>query len=172
MKNHYSTLRKNAKLIQKDVVSEPKQDLSALRKTAPDPAAVGIYKRGNVYWYRLRKNGIRSFVTLETSDFLEAITRAKALRVSPELNTGGTIAGEVEKFLAYKIKTGDFRRQTEGTSRSFLKRLVTQAGTKSPGDYTTLEATKFYRDTRELMKESSARTYVAHARSFFQWCVA
>jgi integrase len=136
-----------------------------------DPDATGIYKRGEVYWLAFQRNRKRSFVSLETGDYSEAIERAREMRSNPELNDGGLLKHEIPRFIAWKLKAEEFSRQTAHNSQLFLDHLPRIIGNKAPFQVTPAQAAQFYTTLRARMTESSAQTYVAHARSFFQWCV-
>jgi integrase len=100
-----------------------------------------------------------------------AVTRAKDIRQSPELNSGGLLNAEIERFLAYKLAACEFVRQTAHNSRLFLKHLPKVLGDIAPAKVSADDAQMFYDTLRARMKEGSAQTYVAHARSFFRWAV-
>lgn len=137
-----------------------------------DPAAIGIYRRGDIYWFAFQKNRKRSLVSLETRNYAEAIERAAEMRVAPALNTGGLLRAEITRFVAHKVASEEFTRQTAVNSAQFLDHLPRLLGDRAPHQVTDTDANRFYRTLRARMTESSAQTYVAHARSFFRWCLS
>jgi len=141
-----------------------------MRSKAKDSAARGIYKRGKFYWLAQQRNRKRVFVSLETEDFAIAVQRAQEIRDRPELNAGGLLEAEIARFIAYKIQKGDFVRDTADNSKNFLAHLPRIIGNLAPFQVGGPEVTLFYNTLRMRMTESSAQTYVAHARSFFRWC--
>ena len=45
----------------------------------------GIYLRGGVFWYARQVNGRRTWISLETNDYAEAVQRAREIMQRPEL---------------------------------------------------------------------------------------
>ena len=45
----------------------------------------GVYLRGNAYRFAKQVNARRSFVSLETDDYVAAVQRAREIRDAPEL---------------------------------------------------------------------------------------
>lgn len=116
-----------------------------------DPATLGIYKRGNIYWLAYQKNRLRSHVSLETSDYGLAIERAKEMRSAPELNQGGLLRAEFERCLDYKLKKGEFVRETAANAKNFLDHLSRTLGDVTPASVTVDDATRFYTNLRARM---------------------
>ena len=132
----------------------------------------GIYKRGSVYWLRQQRNHKRVAISLETGDLAAAITKANEIRERPEMNTGGLIEAEIERYLKYKFTEGEFTRNTKANAEQFLSHLSRIIGNLAPHRVTLADAKRFYETLKGRgMAESSAQTYVAHARSFFRWAV-
>lgn len=132
----------------------------------------GIYKRGSVYWLRQQRNHKRVAISLETGDFAEAIQKANEIRDRPELNEGGLIEAEIARYLDHKFEKGEFTRNTKHNAEQFLAHLPRIIGNVAPHRVTLADAKRFYDALKaRKMAESSAQTYVAHARSFFRWAV-
>lgn len=134
--------------------------------------ARGIYLRGSVYWLAFQRDKIRKFISLETSDFVEAVRRAQEIRRIPELNASGRIDGLIERFVAHKRDMNIYSRATARnqpyTLRAFFDRL---APSVTPADVTSADVQAFYRDCRARLSPSSALSYLMVVRSFFNWCV-
>lgn len=72
-------------------------------------AIKGLYqKRGWWYFSRMR-GGIRKTIALETRDESDAIRRALELANGPDLAIGGTLEGEIEAFVAFKLSRNEFQ---------------------------------------------------------------
>jgi hypothetical protein len=70
----------------------------------------GIYLRGRTYWLAKQVNGRRSFVSLETEDYVAAVQRAREIMDSPELRPAQSFTAEVERFLKHKFETNRYSK--------------------------------------------------------------
>lgn len=138
---------------------------------AKNPEMVGIYCRKGTYWLNYQHRHSRQFISLGTRDLAAAIVKARELRGSAALNEGGTVRAEIERYLAHKRAGGEFTDNTVRNARGFLSHLSKAVGGLAPMQVTAGDAQRFYDTLRQRMTESSAQTYVAHARSFFRWVV-
>ncbi|KAB2643758.1 MAG: hypothetical protein DVB27_12965 [Verrucomicrobia bacterium] len=75
-------------------------------------ATKGIYLKHGVYWLagRMVRGVRRPHISLQTTELVEAINRAAKIRAAPELNPSAGLAGEVEAFLAAKLKAKTYAR--------------------------------------------------------------
>ena len=64
----------------------------------------GIYLRGGVFWYTRQVNGRRTWISLETNDYAEAVQRAREIMERPELQPAQALLAEAERFLKYLIR--------------------------------------------------------------------
>ena len=134
--------------------------------------ARGLYRRGGVWWLSYQKNHKRHWVTLETTDYATAVAKAADVKAAPVLNAGGRLTAETDRFRKWKVTAGEFTRATDIGARGFLRRLVAHFGDVDPAGITEKAAQDYYAALiRSGMKVISARTYIAHAASFFAWCV-
>jgi len=81
----------------------------------------GIYLRGRTYWLAKQVNGRRSFVSLETEDYVSAVQRAREIMDSPELQPAQSFTAEVERFLKVRDKP---LQQNERGEQTLLPRHV------------------------------------------------
>lgn len=58
----------------------------------------GIYLRGKIYWFTHGTGKRRLQVSLETSDYAEAVKRAQAILDNPLLNSTDGFKAELDKF--------------------------------------------------------------------------
>ncbi len=134
--------------------------------------ARGIYRRGNVYWLALQKNGTRHFITLETSDEAEAVKRARAIRENFTLTESAPLVAEVQRFIAYKVRQQEYTRSSEVTKRN---KLLLFAASLPPGiaaaSVTTRHVQRFYDETIARASPSTALGYVMTVRAFFRWAI-
>ncbi|PYK64646.1 MAG: hypothetical protein DME50_12295, partial [Verrucomicrobia bacterium] len=80
----------------------------------------GVYLRGNTYWFAKQVNGRRSFVSLETDDYVAAVQRAREIRDAPELQPAQSFRAEVERFLKHKYETNRYSKMSAESKRSCL----------------------------------------------------
>ena len=69
----------------------------------------GLYQRGGVWWLNFQRDGQRHFISLETNDLREAVSRAAA-RIHPSLQATDTVATEVARFIAHKVEQREYTR--------------------------------------------------------------
>jgi integrase len=137
-----------------------------------DPDTIGLTRKHGIYWLQHQRNHKRVRVSLETKDLPEAIEKARLLRGREEMNPGGLLEAEIERYLAHKIKVGEFTRNTEANAKQFLRHLPREIGNVAPHRVTPADAKRFYDALKARgITESSVQTYIAHARSFFRWAV-
>jgi hypothetical protein len=68
----------------------------------------GLYLRGSTYWYARQLNGKRDFVSLETSDPLEAVKAIAALNGAEALSDGSHLEFAVDEYTAFCERTGNW----------------------------------------------------------------
>ena len=112
-------------------------------------AIKGLYqKRGWWYFSRMR-GGVRKTIALETRDESDAIRRALELTNGPDLALGGTLEGEIESFIAFKLARNEFSRFSAENKSLTLKRFARWVGTQRyPVDQNSGLAAILQRGTR------------------------
>ena len=134
--------------------------------------ARGVYRRGNIYWLAMQRNGKRDFISLETPDFTTAATRAEEMRAHPGLQPGAPLETEIDRFLAHKKKQNEFTRFSSESKGYILKAFAKWLGEGSTAASVTIaDIERFYAHVREDRTISTANTYVLALRSFFRWAV-
>jgi integrase len=129
----------------------------------------GIYRRGEVYWLNFQRNGRRQFVSLETSDYAEAITRAAEMRAHPTLNAASAFEGEVDAFLAYKLRKNEFTASSAHGRRFILLAFARWLECESPTEVSARDVQGFYDHHLEAHSATTANSYGSIIRSFFNW---
>jgi integrase/recombinase XerC len=131
----------------------------------------GLYKRGDVYWFSRQINGRRSFVSLETSDLEEAITRRREILDAGVLPDGETLGPLVERYVAACRASGKWTRASEDSKLPVLKRWAEAMGAVSPESVST-DQIRAWHDRR--VGETCASTAYGNLmllRGFFNWCL-
>lgn len=135
-----------------------------------DEAARGIYQRGEIYWLAVQVAGKRSFVSLETRDFSEAVSRAAEVRGAPAID-GRALVNSVDEWVADRQAAGRFGRSCAENARYALRRFVRLVGEgKFAHEVTACDARR-YAASLDGLSTSTRRTYLALCRMFFQWAV-
>ena len=121
----------------------------------------GIYLRGETYWFAKQVNGRRSFISLETNDYIAAIQRAREIMESPE----------AERFLKHKYETNRYSKMSAQSKRSCLSMFADSVKDTLPSNVTTSHCKAFYNAAKMRVAPSTAESYMFTLRSFFNWCV-
>lgn len=132
--------------------------------------ARGIYRRGDVYWLNYQRNGLRRFVSLETSDFAEAITRARTIRTRAPLGASEGFTEDIARFLAYKRRKNEFTKASAET-RFYVLRAFANWADVPPGFVTTRQVQAFYDSKVSRHGAITANGYAMIVRSFFNWAL-
>ena len=93
-----------------------------------DPMAKGIYRRGEVYWFRppMKKGVQPARMSLETTDLATAIKAAELVRTSPLLVTADPLMIELERFLATPYEGKKIYSRSSRDSMFYLLRAFIQ----------------------------------------------
>lgn len=130
----------------------------------------GIYRRGETFWLNFQRKGKRVFVSLETSDFAEAIVRAREIRTRPELSISGRFLDEIDRFLAYKRRRNEFTASTAYGRTYILRHFATWIDAPVE-NVTSAQVQAFYDWKLTTCGVGTANSYAMILRSFFNWCV-
>ena len=116
------------------------------------------------------RGGIRKTIALETREESDAIRRALELANGPDLAIGGTLEGEIEAFIAFKLARNEFSRFSAENKRLTLKRFARWVGPRTPiPSIKASDLQRFYGEERSRVTESTAQGYMMCLRSFFTW---
>jgi site-specific recombinase XerD len=132
----------------------------------------GIYQRGGVFWYARQVNGRRTWISLETNDYAEAVQRAREIMERPELQPALALTAEVQRFLKHKYQTNRFTKMSAESKGSILKMFAESVKNIPPAQVTTYQCKAFYNSAKSRVAPSTAESYMFTVRSFFSWCVA
>ena len=133
--------------------------------------AKGIYLRGKIYWFAKQVNGRRSFVSLETDDYVVALQRAREIRDSPELQPARSFTAELGRFLQYKYETNRYSKMSADSKRSILNMFADSVKNIPPAYVTGRHCKVFYNTAKARVTASTAEGYMFTLRAFFNWCV-
>ncbi|MFZ3375037.1 MAG: tyrosine-type recombinase/integrase [Chthoniobacterales bacterium] len=131
----------------------------------------GVYLRGDTYWLAKQVNGRRSFVSLETSDYITAVQRAREILDSPELQPAQSLTAEVDRFLKHKYETNRYSKMSAESKRSCLTMFAVAVSDAPPASVSGFQCKAFYNAAKARVAASTAESYMFTLRSFFNWCV-
>ncbi len=131
----------------------------------------GVYLRGKVYWLAKQVNGRRSFISLETEDYVTALQRAQEIKESPELQPAQSFTAEMERFLKHKYETNRYSKTSADSKRSCLRMFADAVNNVPPVHVTGQHCKAFYTAAKARVVPSTAESYMFTLRSFFNWCV-
>ncbi len=131
----------------------------------------GIYLRGRTYWFAKQVNGRRSFVSLETDDYLLAAQRAREIMDSPKLQPAQSFMAEVERFVKHKFETNRYSKMRAESKRSCLLMFADNGKNIPPANVTSSHCKAYYDAAKARVVPSTAESYMFTLRSFFTWCV-
>lgn len=128
---------------------------------------------GRTYELNIQRNGIRQFINLETDDFSEAIKRAEKVRTTPDLLPSVSLEHEIDRFIAYKKRIGEY---TESTARSKKIKLLllkqSLPATATASTVTTAQIQDWHDALLDQeLHSSTIHGYLMSARAFFRWAI-
>ena len=127
----------------------------------------GIYQRGNIFWYGRMVGSKRIQVSLQTSDYAEAVARALDIRADPFLITADPLRAEIEAFIDYKVRQNEYSVASVESKRYALKEFASFVKKADPATVTPADVDRFYQKLRARVAESTAQGYITTLRSFF-----
>jgi site-specific recombinase XerD len=131
----------------------------------------GVYLRGGTYWFAKQVNGRRSFISLETGDYVAALQRAREIVESPELQPAQSFTAEVDRFLKHKYETNRYSKMSAESKRSCLIMFADSVNDTPPANVTGNHCKAFYNAAKARVVPSTAESYMFTLRSFFNWCL-
>src|ERR1035438_900751 len=81
----------------------------------------GLYLRGNIFWLTHGSGQNRVQMSLETSDEIEAIEKARKVIADPQLNTSNGYLAEVAKYTQYKLDKGTWTVNSKSSKELVLQ---------------------------------------------------
>ncbi len=141
----------------------------------------GLWRHSNGWWYFSRmRQGVKKTVALETRDEKEAIQKALEIADSPALGLTGSLLGEVDAFIAFKMSRNEFSRFSAESKELTLKRFARWIGEdRAIPSIKEADLKRYYDEERKrkirgtdlTLAESTVQGYMMALRSFFSWLV-
>jgi integrase len=135
--------------------------------STPAQLTRGIYKRGDVFWLNFQRDGKRRFISLDTSDAVEAITRASNLRDHRFPDEATPYLRRVEEYLAEKKRLNLYSRATERVHGAVLREFGKRVEGRSLDAIPAKVASDHYKELQERVSETTAQIHIRALRAFF-----
>src|SRR5689334_1803016 len=113
---------------------------------------MGIYQRGNIFWYGRMVAGQRVQMSWDTSDIGKA---------------AGPFRSEIEAFIDYALQQYEHSAASADAKKYALKEFASFIEKTDPALITTADVERFYQQVRGRVAESTAQGYITTLRSFF-----
>jgi integrase len=130
----------------------------------------GIYRRGNIYWLARQVDKKRHFISLETADPVEALSRAEEIRNQGILESGTILCHTVERYIRYCRERGEWTLSTERSKGYVLKSFAKWAGKMTPCDVSTEVIQRYYAERLKTHSPRTAHGNLMTLRGLFRWC--
>src|SRR4029453_10238023 len=127
----------------------------------------GIYQRGNIFWFARMESGRRTQLSLGTSDYTEAVSKAAEILENPFLNESGPLDSEVVGVLNYKERQNEYSPASRESKQYALSQFAAFVNTRELAAIKTAEIERYYRHLQKRVSESTAQGYITTIRSFF-----
>ena len=82
-------------------------------------------------------DGKRVQMSLGTSDYAEAVTKAMDIRADPFLIIADPLRGEIEAFIDYKVRQNEYSSASADSKRYALNEFASFVGKADPSDNTS-----------------------------------
>ena len=128
----------------------------------------GIYPRGNVFWFTHMKNGRRIQLSLGTSDYSEAVTKALEIRADPFLATADPLQSEIDAFIEHKVQQNEYSASSADSKRYALDEFAAFTNKSDPATITASDVDRFYRHVR-LRDNRHFQFKAPKARNVIAW---
>jgi integrase len=132
----------------------------------------GIYIRGQVYWLKFQRNGLRHYVSLQTTDPAEAAKRAIHARASGDLAARSPLQVAIDRYLAKKRDLNVYSRATERVTRAALEEFAQTIPGVTVERIGKRDIESHYARLQARVAETTAQIHMRSLRAFLNWCAA
>ncbi|MDQ3621321.1 MAG: site-specific integrase [Verrucomicrobiota bacterium] len=135
--------------------------------STPEKLTRGIYKRGNIYWLKFQRDGKRRYISLDTSDPVEAITRGSGLRTHQFPDQKTPFLRSVDVYLAEKNRLNLYSRATARVHGAVLREFGERVEGRSLEAVPQKLAHDHYKALQARVSETTAQIHIRALRAFF-----
>lgn len=137
-----------------------------------------IYLRRNGYYYSVMKNGVRTWINLQTRDYVEAIGKAANLVGNPIVQSSESFKNDLEPFVNYKRDRNQFSAASFSSKKYVLDQFAAWLPEGIRSDQITTNHIQRWYDAlivkgvkKKPVSPSTLDGYIMALRSFFRWAV-
>jgi len=131
----------------------------------------GIYFRGKTYWFAHGAGKRRLQVSLETTDYVEAVPRAQAIWDNPLLTATDGFKTELDKFADAQMDSGTWTKNSRDSKYPVLLMFGEDLGFPSLISIKTDQIQKWYNGQVKRIKVVTVNPYMTTIKSFFNWAI-
>ena len=131
----------------------------------------GLYLRGNIFWLTHGSGKSRIQMSLETSDEIVAIEKARKVVADPELCPTSGFKAEVLAYADERYARGHWTENSRSSKLVVLQKFGEALENPEPTEVTTPAIQKWYDAEVERVK-ASANSYLSTVHAFFECLVA
>jgi integrase len=131
----------------------------------------GIYVRGNTFWLTHGSGKRRLQVSLETTDYAQAVAKAQEILNQPLLNTTEGFKPDLDDFADEQVKAGVWTKKSRKSKYSVLLMFGEDINWSPLPDITTAICQKWYDLQIKRIAIVTANSYVMNIKSFLNWAV-
>jgi len=152
------------------------------RRNANDPLR-GLYQRNGIWWLSSDRKGAKiKPISLQTRDVTEALSRATAVRNTPDLNPADQLWGDAQDYIDEMWRTGKWTVASVDSKGTILKVFCKHVGQKKADKVTGADLQGWYDGLLSSYVDhkgrkqpgrstNTANSYVSVVGSFFTWLV-
>lgn len=127
----------------------------------------GIYKRGDIWWFRYSVEGKQQFMSLDTREEWEAVRRAEQLIASPLVRDIAPMEVNVERYLSHDQSIGRLSPNSVSARRHILNLFVDFA----QGKQTSEVIERWDQHLRTTTADITRSSYLRVLKRFFDYMV-
>jgi hypothetical protein len=131
----------------------------------------GIYQRGNIFWLTHGSGKHRLQESLKTSDYADAVAKAKEILNQPLLNTTTGFKPDLDDYAENQTKNGVWTRNSRKSKYSVLLMFGEDLNWTPLPALTIPKIQHWYDDQCKRIAVVSANPYVTIIKSFLNWAV-
>ena len=131
----------------------------------------GIYLRGKIFWLTRGTGKRRLQVSLETSDYAEAVARSQAILNQPLLNTTSGFKPDLDDFADAQTREGVWTTKSRKSKYSVLLMFGEDLGWLPLQSITTTKIQHWYDQQVRRIAITTANSYVTNIKTFLNWAV-
>ena len=132
----------------------------------------GIYQRGNIFWLTRGSGARRLQVSLETTDYAEAVNKAQTLLASPLLNPSAGFKADLDRFAAEQTQNRVWTKNSRSSKSSVLTMFGEDLGWPPLPRLTISNIQQWYDQQVARTTVVTANGYMTVVKAFLNWAVA